>query len=600
MGTKKLYPAIDYTSRDFNSIKNDLVNYAKRYYPNTFQDFNEAGFGALMLDTVSYVGDILSYYVDYSANETFLDTALEYNNVLKLGRQMGFRLTGNPSSSGIATFYIIVPASVTGLGPDTRYLPILKQGTALSSDGGSQFILNEDVVFSDPKNEVVVSAANENTGVPTFFAIRATGQVISGEIREETIDVGDFEKFRRIELSDENITEILGCTDTNGHQYFRVDYLSQDVIFKAVTNRDASSNDKAASLLKPVVVPRRFTVERDRLKTTLQFGFGSERDVTSDPLIDPATTILDFHAREFVTETSFDPSNLLGTNKLGISPANTSLRVVYRVNTTDTVNIGANGLTAVADALFQFEDVNSLNSNDVVQVQKSLEVSNDEPILGDVSLPTTDELKIRIYDNFASQNRAVSAQDYRALTYQMPGEFGAVKRVNIIRDADSQKRNLNLYVISEDSRGHLEQTNMTVKRNLKTWLNKSRMINDTIDILNTMIVNMQITFTIVADLEANKFAVLNAANLAVADLFRQQQDIGEPFFITDIYARLNAVRGVVDTTQVNVLKVSGGNYSSSHFDVEAAISPDGRYINVPENVIIEIKFPTEDIRGSVL
>ena len=170
MGTKKLYPAINYTSRDFNSIKNDLVNYARRYYPDTFQDFNEAGFGALMLDTVSYVGDILSYYVDYSANETFLDTALEYDNVLKLGRQMGFRFTGNPSSSGIATFYIIVPASVTGLGPDVRYLPILKQGTSLSSDGGSQFILNEDIVFADPKNEVVVSAANENTGVPTFFA----------------------------------------------------------------------------------------------------------------------------------------------------------------------------------------------------------------------------------------------------------------------------------------------------------------------------------------------------------------------------------------------------------------------------------------------
>ena len=599
MGIKKLYPTINYTSRDFNSIKSDLVNYAKRYYPNTFRDFNEAGFGALMLDTVSYVGDILSYYVDYSANETFLNTAIEYDNVLKLGRQMGFRFTGNPSSSGIATFYIIVPASITGMGPDTNYIPILKRGTSLTSDAGAMFILNEDVVFSDPKNEIVVSAANENTGIPTYYAIRASGQVISGELREQVIDVGDFEKFRRIELDDENITEVIGCFDEEGHEYFKVEYLSQDVIFAAVTNRD-SSNSKAASLLKPVVVPRRFTVEREREKTFLQFGFGSERNVVANPLIDPATTILDFHARDYVTETSFDPTNLLGTDKLGISPANTSLRIVYRVNTSENVNVSAGGLSGVTNPEFQFEQEQTLDAATMAVVGRSMEVSNEQPILGDVTLPTTSELKIRIYDTFAAQNRAVSAQDYRALTYQMPAEFGAIKRVNVAKDADSRKRNLNLYVISEDANDHLETTNIVIKNNLKTWLNHARMINDTIDILDAKIVNFQITFTVVADLEANKYEVLNRANLAIAAIYAQQTEIGEPFFITEIYTTLNSIAGVVDTTQVAVLKRSGGVYATSHFDMEAALSPDGRFINVPENVILELKFPTDDIIGSVI
>ena len=600
MGTKKLYPAINYTSRDFNSIKADLVSYARRYYPNTFQDFNEAGFGALMLDTVSYVGDILSYYVDYSANESFLDTAIEYDNVLKLGRQMGFRFTGTPGSSGIATFYIIVPSNTSGLGPDVRYIPILKRGTTVSSDSGALFILNEDVFFSDPKNEVVVATANENTGIPTNYAIKATGQVISGEIREENIEIGAFEKFRRIELADENITEVLSCFDAEGHEYFRVDYLSQDVIFKAVTNRDASSSDKAPSLLKPVVVPRRFAVERERLKTFLQFGFGSERDITANPLIDPATTVLNFHARDYISESSFDPTNLLGTDKLGISPDATTLRVVYRVNTNQSVNVSANGLSSLVQAQFQFEDINSLNSARVGTIQNSLEVINEEPILGDVSLPTTDELKIRIYDTFSAQNRAVTSQDYRALTYQMPPEFGAVLRTSIVRDPDSVKRNLNLYVISEDANNHLETTNATVKENLKTWLNRHRMINDTIDILDTKIVNIQITFTIVADLESNKYDVLNKANLAVASFYAQKSEIGEPFFITDIYSLLNNIPGVVDTTQVGILRISGGLYSNTRFDIDAAISPDGRFINVPENVILELKYPHDDIRGSVL
>ena len=599
MGTKKLYPAINYTSRDFNSIKGDLVNYAKRYYPNTFRDFNEAGFGALMLDTVSYVGDILSYYVDYSANESFLDTAIEYDNVLKLGRQMGFRFTGNPSSSGIATFYIIVPSNISGLGPDSRYIPILKRGTTLSSNAGSLFILNEDVNFGDPKNEVVVATANENTGAPTNFAIKATGQIISGEIREENIEIGDFEKFRRIELSDENITEVLSCFDDQGHQYFRVDYLSQDVIFKAVTNRDTTSNDKAISLLKPVVVPRRFTVERDRQKTFLQFGFGSARDITTNPLIDPATTILDFHARDYITETSFDPTNLLGTDKLGVSPANTTLRIICRVNTSDSVNVSANGLSSIITGDFQFEDINALDGTIVGDIRNSIEVSNEEPILGDVTLPTTPELKIRIYDTFAAQNRAVTAQDYKALTYQMPPEFGAILRTNIIRDPDATKRNMNLYVLSEDSNNHFETTNATVKQNLKTWLNKHRMINDTIDILDAKIVNIQITFTVIADLESNKYDVLNSANLAVGSLYSQKMEIGEPFFITEIYSVLNGVPGVVDTTQVGILRARGGLYSTTYFDLDAAVSPDGRFINVPENVVLELKYPTDDVRGSV-
>ena len=114
---KKLQP-IDYTSRDFDSIRRDLENFAKRYYPNTYKDFNEASFGSLMLDTVSYIGDILSFYVDYQANESFLETAIEYGNVVKLARQMGFKLNASPSSFGLLTFYIQVPADTSVGGPD--------------------------------------------------------------------------------------------------------------------------------------------------------------------------------------------------------------------------------------------------------------------------------------------------------------------------------------------------------------------------------------------------------------------------------------------------------------------------------------------------
>ena len=138
---EKEYPVINYTSREFDSIKNDLVEYAKRYYPNTFRDFSQASFGALMLDSVAYIGDVLSFYLDYQANESFLTNAVQYENVMKLSRQMGYKYEGTASSSGRATFYVLCPANNNGIGPDTKYLPTIMRGTMLGSSGGASFVL---------------------------------------------------------------------------------------------------------------------------------------------------------------------------------------------------------------------------------------------------------------------------------------------------------------------------------------------------------------------------------------------------------------------------------------------------------------------------
>ena len=191
---------IKYTSRDFDSIKNDLIEHAKRYYPDTFKDFNEASFGALMLDTVAYVGDILSFYLDYQVNESFLDSAIEYDNVIRLARQMGYKFKSNPASFGTVAIYCIVPASSTGLGPDTSYLPLLKKGTELSSTSGNVFMLDNEVRFDDPSNEIVVARTDSSTGLPTHYAIRSYGRVVSGLFSVQKISVGSFERFRRIKL----------------------------------------------------------------------------------------------------------------------------------------------------------------------------------------------------------------------------------------------------------------------------------------------------------------------------------------------------------------------------------------------------------------
>ena len=353
-------------------------------------------------------------------------------------------------------------------------------------------------------------------------------------------------------------------------------------------------------MLKPFAVPRRFIVERDEATTFIQFGAGSDTSTLSDPYIDPSTVILDVHGRSYITQPSFDPSNMLGTDKLGISPSNTKLSITLRTNEVGNVNAMSDTLTQVDNAILVFDDEVNLDSNLVSDVINSVEINNDEPIVGDVTIQTTQDLKIRMFDTFASQNRAVTAQDYKSIAYAMPSNFGAIKRINIIQDPDSFKRNLNMYIISEDMNGNLTTANSSIKNNLKNWINQSRMINDTVDILDAKIVNIGIDFIAKGEVETNRFLILDRATQALRDKFgTQKMDIGEPFYITEIYKTLQQVPGLVDVLSVKITQKTGSSYSDTYFDIEGETSADERYINVPLNCVLEIKIPSQDIKGAI-
>ena len=598
---KKIVP-IKYTSRDFDSIKDSLVEYVKRYYPDTFRDFSEASFGSLMLDTVSYVGDVLSFYLDYQANECFLDTAVEYNNILRLGKQFGYKFRANPSSYGIATFYILIPANDDGTAPDMDYAPILKKNTQVNSRSGASFLLDEDVHFDHPNNEVRVARAG-STGIPVAYAIKAHGRVASGVLAQEFVEVGEYKTFRKTPVGSYDIAEIISVVDDEGHSYREVEYLSQDVVYKAVTNR---SDDKhnAPAILKPFAVPRRFISEREEGITYMQFGGGSDVEFDADnvinpSIVDPAKVILRKHGTSHISDLSFDPYKLISSDEFGIAPSNTVLNVTMRVNTASNVNISVGALNKVSDVLLEFKDENGLDPSDLSEVRTSIEVTNEEPIVGDVSLPDGTELKRRILDTFATQSRAVTAKDYEAMAYALPPEFGAVKRCRVIRDHDSMKRNLNMYVVSEDANGYLTPSNNTIKQNLKTWLTKNKMVNDTIDILDAKVVNVAIDYEAVGRLDMSKFDIIQAANAALRNNFTRDPSIGEAFWITDVYKVLKEVEGIVDVTNVNVSLKTGGNYSNVSLSIVDRTSPDGRYVDIPKNCIVEIKYPKQDINGVI-
>jgi hypothetical protein len=596
---KVVKPIINYTGRDFASIKKELVNYAQKYYPETFRDFNEASFGSLMLDMVAYVGDIVSFYTDYQANESYLDTALEFSNVLKLSKQMGYKYRPNASSFGEASFFITIPSIGNTTLPDYDYAPILKRGSVFSTTANQIFTLVEDVVFEDTSDIIQVASTNAAGTAPTRFALKAKGTVISGELLSTTFEIDAYEKFLKLDIDDDNVTEIVSVFDSQGNNYYEVDYLSQDVIYVPVLNT-SDTKQYAKNIYKAVSVPRRFTVEHTLTGLSIQFGFGTEDN--EEKVLDPTNMSLDIFGKDYITEKSFDPTILTKTTKLGVVPSNTVLTVTYRRNSEASVNAPVDTLTNIVNSSFAFKSGVSLNLTNRSETTNSLQLTNEEVISGDNSFITARELKLRAQGAFATQNRAVTKDDYIALCYNMPSNFGQIKKAMITRDQTSfNGKNLNLYTLSTDASGKFTQTNNIIKQNLRNWINQYKMLGDTIDILDARIINLQIDFSVVAFANINKFNVITECINTLTDFYSDKYyDIGEPFKITDIYKLLNNVPSVVDTKLVTVTQKNGSNYSNYALSYDDLISSDGRYLVAPEDAVFEIKFPAVDINGEVI
>ena len=206
---------------------------------------------------------------------------------------------------------------------------------------------------------------------------------------------------------------------------------------------------------------------------------------------------------------------------------------------------------------------------------------------------------MRIFDTFATQKRAVTSTDYVSMIYNMPAKFGAIKRARVVQDQNSLKRNLNVYVVSENTNGNLVAANSTIKSNLKTWVKEYKMINDTVDIMDAKVVNIGINFVAITNPKVNKYSVLRqATDILIQDLTATHMEIGESFTLSDVYTSLRFVPGIVDVVDVEIVQKTGGLYSTTGFNVEDQMSADGRVLRVPQNVVLEIKYPKDDIKGT--
>lgn len=589
---------VNYLARDFASIKEELKKYATRYYSDTLADLSETGLNSFMIEAVAYAGDVLSYYLDYQTNEAFLSTAVENKNIINLSKSLGYNIKNNTSASGIISIYMFVPDKNGA--PNYEKMPIIKKGTQVLSISGASYVTTEDVIITEETvgSNWVVAQVN-NFGKPLFYAVKTFVPVVSGRFVTENYPINDFIKFRKLILNDTSAIEIISVVDSEGNYYYEVPSLSQNIVY--VSSLNSYDNSQKHSL-RPLIAQRRFVFDYDETGTYLLFGakqYKPDEDLGINPTVEPIKFSLQKYNNDYLQDGFFEPSSLLNGDSYGIGPENTVLTITYRINDIGTSNATIGQINSIGNLITSYT-AEDLADPEKRTVLNSIQVSNEEPIVGDTVTLSAEEVRDLGKKIFSAQGRAVTASDYESLSYAMPQKFGALKRVKAERDSSSLKNNINLYVICEERRGSLIVANTRIKENLKSWLAQYKIITDTVDILDAKIVNFGIHFVILVDPLADKTQILQKATQRLQIYYSKQPQIGESFNILNIYRELRKIKEILDIRDVSVYTKSGGDYSSIKFSIPQNLTSDGAIIKIPKNVIYEIKNLSLDITGDVI
>jgi len=441
---------INYVGKDFAALKQNLIDYTKTYFPNTYSDFNEASPGMVFVEQAAAIGDILSFYQDTQLKESILSYASEKKNVMALAQNMGYKPKVTSPAVTTLTVYQVVPSNGavgTTNGPDERYLFKIKDGMEVESTSNSNIIFRtvDTVDFANSgSRDIEVYERDTNSGVPTRYLVTKTVKAISAKEVSTSISFGDDTDYPTATINDTNIIGIVSVTDNNGNVYYEVPYLAQESIFAEQSNVDYNSelseySNEVPYILEVKTVPYRFSVKVNSDNTVdLQFGSGDTR--LNDEQILPNTKNVGLGLANSVQRLNqgIDPSNFLKTNTFGIAPINTSLTVTYLIGGGIESNINSGDLTTIRRVEFE-EDLLSIPSNLLNSYNDSkstIAVENLEPAIGGRGGESIEEIRQNALATFGSQNRAVTRQDYIVRALSMPERYGSIAKVYVSPDGE--------------------------------------------------------------------------------------------------------------------------------------------------------------------
>ena len=645
---------IKYLNRDFSSFKASLIEYSKTYFPRTYKDFSEASPGMMFIEMASYIGDVLSYYTDYQFKESLMPFAEERKNVLALANYLGYKTKPTKSSTTNIDLYQLIPSikdSNNNYIPDNNYALKIREYMEVSNESGVNFITTDPIDFSldskfSPREVTVYS--RDNYGVPQFFLLKKSAKVIAGKITTKSFTVGTSVPFYKISLSELNVVDIIDVRDSDNNKWYEVDYLAQDLIFTETENTDFTNNtyvqysSEVPKLIKSLKTSRKFVVNVTANNVTyLEFGAGT--DATSDEVIYPNSELVGVGLQNISNlNLNYDTSKLLNSETFGQSPSNTVLTVQYLVgggllsnSPSDTIK-NISSVTYLNDTTGLTPSQNSL----LTTVKNSLRISNPNPAVGGQNEESVEEIRQNALANFGSQNRTVTVDDYVSRVYSIPPRFGSIAKVMVLPNSDlsistnqtllngfvnnenqttlinnslennfrkvnfnvSNPFSLNLYVLSYNSNKNLTQTNEALVYNIRQYLQKYKIISDSVNIIDGYIINIGIDFKILVYNNFNKKEVLDQCLQKAKDFFNiDKWYFNQPININQFELELAKIEGVQSVAEVTFknLNQNDGNYSPHEYNLSEATHNKIIYPSLDPSVF-EVKFPDNDIRGAVI
>ena len=613
---------IKYLSKDYNSFKNQLMEFAEVYFPNNFNDFSEGNPGMMFIEMAAYVGDVLSYYTDTQLKESFLLLAQEKENLYNLAYAMGYKPKVTDASSVDLELFQLIPSkgSSEDYKPDFDYALSINPNSTFNAVEGPTFYINNQIDFGvsssfDPTEISIYQYDSSNN--PEYYLLKKTTSAISGQTREQTFSVGAAEAFKTITLFDNDIISIESIIDADGNEYYEVPYMAQDIIFQEVENTGTNDpellgfNNETPYLLKIIKSARRFVARfKDNNQLEIQFGAGNSDKADEQIIPNPDNIGLGIKDGRSKLNTAFDPSNFLMTKAYGQVPANTTLTIKYVVGGGIISNVSANTITEV-DTLLTSNNQN-LNSSLLQFVKSSVAVNNPESAKGGGDGDSIEEIRENTIAQFATQQRTVTKEDYIIRTLSMPSRFGRVAKAYIVQDDQisplsnefNRIRNplaLNLYTLGYNNNKHLDNLNNATKTNLATYLEQFRMLTDAINIKNAFIINFAIDFEITVFKNYNNNEIILDCISELQNYFNiDNWQINQPIIEAEVANLITSVKGVQSLEKLTFVNKSGTSlgYSQYKYDFIGATKKGVIYPALDPS-IFEIKYPNTDIKGRV-
>jgi hypothetical protein len=615
---------IQYINKEFSDFKSMLFDFAKSYFPNTYNDFSPAAPGTMFIEMASAIGDVLAFYQDTQIQENFTQYAREKENQYTLAYMFGYTPKVIAAATSQLDVYQLVPSILSGSDyvPDYNYALIIDGGTQVnvSDNSNVSFYIGDKIDFSvssslDPTQVTVYAITGS---IPTRFLLKKTVNAISGKIKSSSFNFGSPEKFPKITLEDDNIIKVIRTVDSDGNLWTEVPYLAQETTFEEVqtfTDPNFSVNsDVVPYLLRLTKVPRRF-VTRIKSNDTLELQFGAGISTGADEQIIPNPDNVGLGIVDGVSKLNlaFDPSNFLYTNTYGIAPYNTSITVQYLVGGGIDANVPSNTINQLSTINYSFlgSNLNTILQNEVVQ---SIAINNSKAASGGGDGDTLDDLRLKTLAAFPTQMRAVTLPDYEIRALSLPQKYGSIGKIYVVQDSqltisdktdnliDDNQLSISLYVLGYNNTKQLVAASPALKQNLKTYLSQYKMLTDGVNIKDAYIINIGIQFEIISKPNFNSQQVLLKCINAIKDYFNiDNWQINQPIILNDIYTLLDKIEGVQTVSNVEIINKSGisTGYSRYGYDIKGATRNRIVYPSLDPS-IFEIKYPQTDIVGRVV